>query len=119
MGPRHVLLKGGHREEDASDILLAGQTVHKLSAERILTTSTHGTGCSYSAAIATLLAQGHHLSKATALAKRFISEAIGQAFPIGGGHGPINHFAGARAVRKAQRDTSIDRAHGAQRTAEP
>ncbi len=119
MGPRHVLLKGGHREEDASDILLAGQTVHKLAADRIPTTSTHGTGCSYSAAIATLLAQGQPLSKAVAAAKRFINEAIGQAFPIGGGHGPINHFAGAGAVRDMERETSTDRAHSARRTTGP
>ena len=118
MGPRHVLLKGGHREEDAIDILLAGQTVHRLAAERISTNSTHGTGCSYSAAIATLIAQGQPLSKAVASAKRFISAAIGQAFPIGGGHCPINHFAGAKAVRAAEREASKDRMHGTQTTTE-
>ncbi len=101
MGPRHVLLKGGHRENDAIDILLAGKTVQKLAAERIQTTSTHGTGCSYSAALATLLAQGQPLMKAAASAKRFIDAAIRHAVPLGGGHGPINHFAGARAVRDA------------------
>ena len=67
MGARHVLLKGGHREEDAIDILLAGKTVQKLAAERIETNSTHGTGCSYSAALATLLAQGQPLMKAAAI----------------------------------------------------
>ena len=61
MGPRHVLLKGGHREEDAIDILLTGETVQKLTAERIDTANTHGTGCSYSAVLATLLAQGQPL----------------------------------------------------------
>ncbi len=106
MGPRHVLLKGGHREEDAIDILLAGKTVQKLTAERIDTTSTHGTGCSYSAVLATLLAQGQPLLKAAELAKLFINEAIRHAVPLGGGHGPINHFAGARAVRDAERETS-------------
>lgn len=103
MGPRHVLLKGGHREEDAIDILLAGKTVQKLTAERIETTSTHGTGCSYSAVLATLLAQGQPLIKAAELAKLFINEAIRHAVPLGGGHGPINHFAGAKAVRDALR----------------
>jgi hydroxymethylpyrimidine kinase/phosphomethylpyrimidine kinase/thiamine-phosphate diphosphorylase len=105
MGPRHVLLKGGHREEDAIDILLAGKTVQKLTAERIDTTSTHGTGCSYSAVLATLLAQGQPLLKAAELAKLFINEAIRHAVPLGGGHGPINHFAGAKAVRDAERGT--------------
>ncbi len=106
MGPRHVLLKGGHREEDAIDILLAGKTVQKLTAERIDTTSTHGTGCSYSAALATLLAQGRPLLKAAESAKLFINEAIRHAVPMGGGHGPINHFAGAKAVRNADRELS-------------
>lgn len=99
MGPRHVLLKGGHRKEDAIDILLAGDTIQKLTAERIETINTHGTGCSYSAVLATLLAQGQPLIKAAELAKLFINEAIRHAVPLGGGHGPINHFAGARAVR--------------------
>jgi hydroxymethylpyrimidine kinase/phosphomethylpyrimidine kinase/thiamine-phosphate diphosphorylase len=99
MGPRHVLLKGGHRDGDAIDVLLAGETVRKLSAERIDTTSTHGTGCSYSAAIATLLAQGLPLIRAVESAKLFINQAIRHAYPIGGGHGPINHFAGARTVK--------------------
>ncbi len=103
MGARHVLLKGGHRQEDATDILLAGKTVLKLTAERIDTTNTHGTGCSYSAALATLLAQGKPLTKAAELAKTFVNEAIRHAAPLGGGHGPINHFAGAKAVRDAEK----------------
>jgi hydroxymethylpyrimidine kinase/phosphomethylpyrimidine kinase/thiamine-phosphate diphosphorylase len=98
MGPRHVLLKGGHREQGATDILLAGTSVHRLSAERIDTTSTHGTGCSYSAALATLLAQGVPLIKAAESAKLFIDAAIRHAIPLGGGHGPINHFAGAKEL---------------------
>jgi hydroxymethylpyrimidine kinase/phosphomethylpyrimidine kinase/thiamine-phosphate diphosphorylase len=102
MGPRHVLLKGGHREKDAIDILLAGKTVHKLTAERIDTSNTHGTGCSYSAALATLLAQGQSLVKAAELAKLFINAAIRHALPLGGGHGPINHIAGAKAVRDSE-----------------
>jgi hydroxymethylpyrimidine kinase/phosphomethylpyrimidine kinase/thiamine-phosphate diphosphorylase len=102
MGPRHVLLKGGHREKDAIDILLAGKTVQRLAAERIETSSTHGTGCSYSAALATLLAQGQPLMKAAASAKTFINEAILRAVPMGAGHGPVNHFAGAKAVRGAE-----------------
>ncbi len=106
MGPRHVLLKGGHRDGDAIDILIAGDTVHKLIAERIVTTSTHGTGCSYSAALATLLAQGRPLVKAAKAAKLYINEAIRHAVPLGSGHGPVNHFAGAKAVRDADRGTS-------------
>ena len=99
MGPRHVLLKGGHRDEDAIDVLLAGDSIHQLTAERIDTVSTHGTGCSYSAAIATLLAQGLPLTRAVESAKLFINEAIRSAYPVGSGHGPVNHFAGANAVK--------------------
>ncbi len=104
MGPRHVLIKGGHREEDAVDILLAGTTVLKLPAERIDTKNTHGTGCAYSTVLATLLAQGQPLMKAATAAKLFMNEAIRHAVPLGGGHGPINHFAGAKAVRDAERE---------------
>lgn len=99
MGARNVLLKGGHSLGAATDVLLAGGTIQHLTAERIETSSTHGTGCSYAAALATLLAQGQPLSAAASLSKHFISEAIRQAVPLGGGHGPINHAAGAKAVR--------------------
>lgn len=98
LGPRHVLLKGGHSEGNATDVLLAGESISPLTAERINTANTHGTGCSYSAAIATLLAQGLPLTRAVESAKLFISEAIRNAYPIGSGHGPVNHFAGAKAV---------------------
>lgn len=99
MGARHVLVKGGHRDDgDATDLLLAGDTLHRLPGERIATGNTHGTGCSYAAALATLLAQGHPLPDAAQQAKRFIDVAIRQAVPFGKGHGPINHAAGAKAV---------------------
>ena len=104
MGARHVLLKGGHRDGDAIDVLLAGTSIQRLAAERIDTANTHGTGCSYSAALATFLAQGQPLAKAAASAKLFINEAIRHAASLGGGHGPINHFAGAKAVRDAERE---------------
>jgi hydroxymethylpyrimidine kinase/phosphomethylpyrimidine kinase/thiamine-phosphate diphosphorylase len=98
MGARHVLLKGGHREQDATDVLLAGRSLQRLSAERIDTVNTHGTGCSYSAALATFLAQGQPVVKAAASAKLFINEAIRLAVPLGSGHGPINHSAAASKV---------------------
>jgi hydroxymethylpyrimidine kinase/phosphomethylpyrimidine kinase/thiamine-phosphate diphosphorylase len=98
MGARHVLIKGGHRDGDAVDLLLAGNTVHRFSAERVASRNTHGTGCSYAAAIATLLAQGQPLVQAVEKAKRFITEAIRQAVPLGVGHGPVNHYAGAKLV---------------------
>ena len=99
MGARHVLVKGGHREGDATDLLISGDTVLRLPGERIETSSTHGTGCSYAAALATLMAQGEELSAAAQRAKRFIDTAIRNAIPLGHGHGPINHWCGAEAVR--------------------
>ncbi len=98
LGPRHVLLKGGHLEGEAVDLLLAGNTLHRFPAERTHTCNTHGTGCSYSAAIATFLAQGLPLVTAVAQAKRFISAAIRTATDLGSGHGPINHWQGAKSV---------------------
>ncbi len=109
MGPRHILLKGGHRAEDAIDILLVGNTIQRLGAERLDTISTHGTGCSYSAALATLLAQGQPLLQAAHNAKHFIDQAIRSAIPLGEGHGPINHFAGSHAVREKSRELSESR----------
>lgn len=99
MGARHVLIKGGHRSGEATDILLTAGNVIQLAAERTDTTNTHGTGCTYSAAIATLLAQGQPLKVAVRNAKQFITLAIQKAYPIGTGHGPINLFAGAKALQ--------------------
>jgi hydroxymethylpyrimidine kinase/phosphomethylpyrimidine kinase/thiamine-phosphate diphosphorylase len=99
MGARNVLIKGGHRESgDATDLLVSGNRVLELPGERIATISTHGTGCSYAAALATLIAQGCSLPHAAQRAKRFIDSAIRSAVPLGGGHGPINHAAGAKAL---------------------
>jgi hydroxymethylpyrimidine kinase/phosphomethylpyrimidine kinase/thiamine-phosphate diphosphorylase len=98
LGARHVLVKGGHRDGDATDLLLCGGELYRLPGERIATTSTHGTGCSYAAALATLLARGEALPNAAQRAKRFIDAAIRNALPLGGGHGPINHAAGAKTV---------------------
>lgn len=96
LGARNVLLKGGHLDGEAVDLLLDGDTLHRLPAERIDSRNTHGTGCTGSAAIATLLAGGHTLPQAVTLAKEFITEAIRTAPDLGAGHGPVNHFTAAR-----------------------
>jgi hydroxymethylpyrimidine kinase/phosphomethylpyrimidine kinase/thiamine-phosphate diphosphorylase len=80
------------------DLLLAGDEVLRYPSARFETPHTHGTGCSFSAAIATFLAQGLALPEAVARAKEFITEAIRAALPLGSGHGPVNHWRGARAV---------------------
>jgi len=93
MGARNVLIKGGHREDSALDILFDGQEWIEFPAPRIDTQHTHGTGCTYSAAITAGLAAGIPLVDAVARAKRFIHEAIRSNPGLGRGYGPVNHFA--------------------------
>jgi hydroxymethylpyrimidine/phosphomethylpyrimidine kinase len=95
MGARAVLIKGGHLEGDATDVLLDGTEWHEFSAPRLETRHTHGTGCTYSAAITAGLARGLALVAAVEGAKRFIHEAIRTNPGLGRGHGPVNHHAGA------------------------
>jgi hydroxymethylpyrimidine/phosphomethylpyrimidine kinase len=92
LGPRNVLIKGGHLKSEAVDILLLenGKVV-EFYARRITTRHTHGTGCSYAAAITAELAKGTQLEEAVGRAKRFITEAIRQAPGLGTGFGPLNH----------------------------
>ena len=92
MGPKVVVLKGGHRTGKAVDIVFDGKKFIRLTAERLQTTSTHGTGCTFSAAIAAGLAKGLEPLAAIKAAKRYLTLAIQKAYPIGDGHGPVNHF---------------------------
>jgi len=94
-GARAVLIKGGHGQGSESiDYLFTGDTVTPLSAPRIATGNTHGTGCSLSSAIAANLAKGETLEQAVGHAKTWISGAIAAAdsLGVGKGHGPIHHF---------------------------
>ena len=93
MGPRHVVVKGGHLAGDAVDVLYDGHQYREFRAERIVTADTHGTGCTYSAAIATGLARGLEVPAAVAAAKDYITAAVRYAWRLGGGHGPTNHLA--------------------------
>jgi hydroxymethylpyrimidine/phosphomethylpyrimidine kinase len=93
LGARYVVIKGGHLSGAATDILYDGRRYYEFSAERIATGDTHGTGCTFSAAIATGLAGGKSVHDAVDAAKKYIQEAIRYAWRIGGGHGPTNHFA--------------------------
>lgn len=90
LGARAVLVKGGHLETEAVDLLYDDAGVQAFRAERIESTSTHGTGCTLSAAIAACLAQGRSLPESIASAKRFVTQAIRNAPGLGHGHGPIN-----------------------------
>jgi len=92
MGARSVVIKGGHRRGPAIDLFYDGRMFRELRERRIRTRHTHGTGCTFSAAITAYLARGLKAERAVVLAKKYISEAIRQAFAIGGGHGPVHHF---------------------------
>jgi hydroxymethylpyrimidine/phosphomethylpyrimidine kinase len=93
MGARGVLVKGGHLESEATDVLFDGVTFREFAGERFDTKHTHGTGCSYSAAITALLARGVALADAVAGAKGWIAEAIRTNPGLGRGSGPVNHHA--------------------------
>ncbi len=93
-GVRAVILKGGHLEgETAEDLIMMESEVFLLSAPRIQTSDTHGTGCTFSAALTAELAKGRSIMEAAVTAKRFIQSAITHGLEIGAGHGPTNHWA--------------------------
>lgn len=93
LGARAVLVKGGHLPEAAIDVLLAEGRFFEFPAPRIATRHTHGTGCTYSAAITAALARGLPLPAAVQAAKAYITEAIRTNPGLGHGAGPVNHHA--------------------------
>lgn len=92
MGIDNVLVKGGHRCNDANDILLLKDKFVKIPGSRIETKNTHGTGCTLSSAIVSYLAKGYSIEEAVKLSKEYITKAIKNSFPIGEGVGPVGHF---------------------------
>ncbi len=92
MGCRYVIIKGGHREGDPVDLVYDGSNFVELPAERIHTQNTHGTGCTFSAAITAYLAHGLDTLDAMMQAKTFITEALRRSYSVGSGHSPVNHF---------------------------
>lgn len=98
LGPQAVLVKGGHLAAgDAIDVLLNEGEWTEFTAPRVATCHTHGTGCTYSAAITACLAAGQELPTAIRNAKRYITEAIRTNPGLGRGSGPVNHHAPANA----------------------
>jgi len=94
LGPKWVLLKGGHLSRgDSTDLLFDGAAVTELPARRIMTQNTHGTGCTLSSAIAALLPRSG-MVEAVRRAKAYLTEAIAASdeLSVGGGHGPVHHF---------------------------
>jgi hydroxymethylpyrimidine/phosphomethylpyrimidine kinase len=92
LGPRTVLVKGGHLDGDPVDVFFDGRQTDELRAPRIATRHTHGTGCTLSAAIAAGLAQGAPLAAAVGEAKAYVTAAIREGFPAGRGVGVLRHF---------------------------
>lgn len=94
-GARAVLVKGGHLDDASSDDLLHdGTAEHLLQAPRVATTNTHGTGCTLSSAIASLLPSSRDLTEAVRRAKDYVTGALQSAdrLTVGEGHGPVHHF---------------------------
>jgi len=93
LGAKNVLIKGGHLlSAEAIDVLYNGKSFKEFKAERIDTKNTHGTGCTFSSAIAAGLAQGKEVEEAINTAKRYTTLAIQNSLEIGHGHGPLNHL---------------------------
>ena len=92
LGPRHVLVKGGHLKGEAVDVLFNGREFTTFSAPRIDSPNTHGTGCTFSAAIAAGLAKGRPLEDAVRDAKAYVTRAIREGFRAGRGVGALRHF---------------------------
>ncbi|MCF6092595.1 bifunctional hydroxymethylpyrimidine kinase/phosphomethylpyrimidine kinase [Microaerobacter geothermalis] len=93
-GAKSVVIKGGHEEgEKVLDLIYDGTQFTQLEYQRVDTRHTHGTGCTFSAAITAQLAKGENINNAVKKAKEFIHAAIEDGLGIGGGHGPTNHWA--------------------------
>lgn len=93
MGPAVVVIKGGHLDgEVVEDVVFDGETVTVLSGRRVATRHTHGTGCTFSAAIAARLAWGDAPVEAVRVAREYLQGAIEHAWPLGAGHGPVDHL---------------------------
>jgi hydroxymethylpyrimidine/phosphomethylpyrimidine kinase len=91
-GAQSVVVKGGHRASDADDLYLDADRVEWLRAARVETTCTHGTGCTFSAAITAGLAAGLPTVDAVVAAKQYLTGALRSGYPVGAGHSPVDHF---------------------------
>ena len=92
MGCRAVIVKGGHAAGNAVDVLFDGKEICHFDTARIDTKNTHGTGCTFSSAVASQLARGMGLREAVQKAKDYVTMAIEHSLEIGKGCGPTHHF---------------------------
>ncbi len=102
LGARSAVVKGGHLSGQPIDIFYDGTQYLQLPSERFETRHTHGTGCTFSAAITAMLARGERLEQAVRLGKQYITWAIRDELGLGGGHGPTNHWAYGRRAAKGE-----------------
>ena len=103
MGPKALVIKGGHFEgETSEDLLFDGKEFSTFSAPRVPSKNTHGTGCTFASALAAGLALGRSLAEATAGAKNYVSRLIAAStdLGLGKGHGPMDHLALLRPPSK-------------------
>ncbi len=91
-GARAVVIKGGHAITKATDVFYDGSRMELLQSEVVATSNTHGTGCTFSAAICAYLARGAELLEAVRRAKTYITGALHHSLTIGQGSGPVGHF---------------------------
>lgn len=92
LGPKYVLMKGGHLDGDCVDVLIGDDLFEVFKGKRINRKNTHGTGCTISSAITSYLALGYDIVESVKLSKEYITEAIRHSFDIGHGVGPVHHF---------------------------
>lgn len=93
MGAKNILIKGGHREDNCTDILLTEENeIIKFLGERFETKNTHGTGCTLSSTIASYIGKGCSIEESVKIGKSYITDAIKNSFSIGEGVGPVGHF---------------------------
>ena len=92
LGAKTCIVKGGHFEGPPIDVFYDGKKYETFKSKRINTKNTHGTGCTFSAAIAAYIAKGEDVISAISKSKNYINSAIQENFLIGKGHGPLNHF---------------------------
>ncbi|HHW11206.1 MAG TPA: bifunctional hydroxymethylpyrimidine kinase/phosphomethylpyrimidine kinase [Firmicutes bacterium] len=91
-GAKYVVIKGGHDRHQPQDILFDGKVVRELETSWVDTPNTHGTGCTFSSAIAAGLAKGLSVPEAVAQAKDYLTGALRCSYAVGAGHSPVNHF---------------------------
>jgi hydroxymethylpyrimidine kinase/phosphomethylpyrimidine kinase len=103
LGPSYVVIKGGHMPGRPMDLLFDGENFHPFDAPRLDQRNTHGTGCTFSAALATNLADGLTIVDAVAKAKEFVTRAIAAGLNIGAGHGPTNPYVHIENLKEHQK----------------